>query len=79
MVASAESKEAEEYTIKISVAKDTFDSLKPDTKGFVYVFNKNDFPAKNGPAEFMSYKSLKPLEKILVTKQDLPERIEITN
>lgn len=77
VVASAENKEAEEYTLRISVAKDTFNLLKPDRKGFVYVFNKNNFPDKNGPAEFVSHKSLKPLEKVIVTKEDLPENLEI--
>jgi len=77
VITSAESKEAEKFTIRFFVSQDTFKSLNPETKGYVYIFNKDDFPIKNGPSEFKSLVPVTFLEKSIVTKKDLPEYIEI--
>lgn len=59
-----------------------------EKKGFVYVFNKNEFEpySRNGHAEensmeWRAYKSVKPIEIIEVSHEDLPpiDKIKITD
>lgn len=61
------------------MSKATNEQLKDSASGFVYVFDKTGFVHRGKEwVEFMSYTPIKPLRKIRVTKQDLPEHIEIT-
>lgn len=50
---------------------------RPDIKGYVYVFSKNDFQPHND-LEVRAYRKLKPVFTIEVKASDLPKNIEIT-
>jgi hypothetical protein len=68
---------SKEYNLKFKVLRETLDTFKKDAKGWVYVFKKEDFPTPNGPSECVAYSHVTPLEKIVVTPEDLPEDIQI--
>lgn len=60
--------------------QETFAQLGEDARGFVYVLDKNDFTLRDhGGVEYASAVPVKPLEKLLVTRQDLPENVQITH
>lgn len=58
--------------------KETLDQLSNDSSGWVYVFNKDDFNSRaEKGVEYISFKNVKPIEKIKVKKDDLPKTIEL--
>ena len=58
--------------------QDTLDQLKEDSSGWVYVFNKDEFEnRKEGGVEYTSFANVRPIEKIKVSKIDLPSDIGI--
>jgi hypothetical protein len=57
--------------------KSTIEQLTNEAKGWVYVFDKSTFKLRNDPGvEYVSQVHVKPLERILVKKEDLPRNIE---
>jgi hypothetical protein len=65
--------------LKFGMPRDTRDNLKVDARGWVYVFDRNQFiehPTKKG-VEFVCYAPVRPVRKIEVHKADLPADIEI--
>jgi hypothetical protein len=65
-------------TLTYWIAPATLAQVRDDAYGFVYVFDKKDFKRKDrGSVEYISLTSVKPVEKIRVTKADLPENIKL--
>ena len=64
-----------EVKVKFRTTKETIDQLN-DARGYVYVFNKNDFTPRSD-MECMSHEPVKPVYVIKVTEKDLPIDIEI--
>lgn len=64
--------------IRFMATKDTLSQIEDTTSGWVYVFNKSDFSQRyeNGIV-YTSALNAKPIDKIQVTKKDLPDNIEI--
>lgn len=60
----------------LHVSRQGLNQLTNDTKGFVYVFSKEDFIPR-GKLQSISYFEVKPIKVIEVTKDDLPKDIEI--
>lgn len=64
--------------IKYRASASTISQIKDEASGWVYVFDKKLFKPKNdGEVEYLSYTKVRPLEKIKVKKEDLPENIEV--
>lgn len=64
--------------LSYAVTRETIGQLRDTASGFVYVFNKEDFIKRDlGEIEYVSDVELKPIQKIIVSKQDLPENIEV--
>ncbi len=57
--------------------QETLNQLKEDSSGWVYVFNKDEFDNRKGGVEYTSFTSVKPVERIRVSKKDLPQSIEL--
>ncbi len=62
--------------VKFSVTQESLDQLDENTRGFVYVFPKEDFIAR-GRAQLITYDTVTPFQMIEVTKHDLSDTIEI--
>jgi hypothetical protein len=62
--------------LTFSASQQALDQLSEKTKGYVYVFTKEDFVPR-GRAQLVSYNEVKPLRIVEVSKTDLPENIEI--
>ncbi|HEV8666525.1 MAG TPA: hypothetical protein VN665_01595 [Candidatus Paceibacterota bacterium] len=68
-----------EATLRFGATKDTLDQLTDSAEGWVYVFDKNKFkPKEKDTVEFVTHEPIIPLQKIKVTKADLPKNIEVT-
>ena len=65
--------ENNKLTFKIS--KEVKDKLT-NLKGFLYVFNKNDFQQKN-QAEYVSFKTAKPIKTLEINENLLPKDIKL--
>jgi len=74
--ASSLQKENGEIFLTLRAQKDSLEQLKDESFGYVYIFDKNIFK-KNGNVEYISKISVIPINKIKVTKSDLPPYIEI--
>ena len=55
--------------------KETLEQLKAEVKGYVYVFNSSDF-LKQNESEWVSYKKVKPILVISVTRSDFTPTIK---
>ena len=62
--------------LTFSASQQALDQLGENTKGYVYVFDKEDFVPR-GVAQLVSYNEVKPLQMVEVGKMDLPENVEI--
>lgn len=62
--------------LKLQMSEETSAQLEPEDFGFVYVLDKKQFNEK-WPEEWTSCERCKPIDKILVTTEDLSDRIEI--
>lgn len=63
--------------VKLSATKETLEQLKNDAYGFVHVFDRGFFSSRDGnDVEFVSFRSVRPIEVIRVIKQDLPANIK---
>ncbi len=67
-------KEGEGVTFYAS--QEGLDQLNENTRGYVYVFAKEDFDLR-GRAQLISYNEVKPLQIVVVNKADLPDGITI--
>ncbi len=63
-------------TLKFRATKDTLDQLNPDSKGYVYVFNKDEF-IKRDENEYFSPESRIPVRRVEVTFKDFDAPIEV--
>lgn len=64
--------------LKFKATEETLSQLQDSASGYVYVFNNDQFSQRReGGVEFVSFQNVTPIEKIKVTKMDLPEQIEI--
>lgn len=64
-------------SITFRAEEKALNQLKDTSSGFVYVFDKNNFKRREvGSFEYVSSSQVKPLERIRVTKDDLP-KVEI--
>jgi hypothetical protein len=64
--------------LKFKVTEDTLLQLDESASGWVYIFDKNYFSQRQeGGVQYISLEKVKPIEKIKVTKEDLPDKIEI--
>jgi|SRR3989344_6858131 len=70
-------RESDQFTLSFHVTENTWKQLNENASGWVYVFNREDFPFKKTPSEYRSHVHVSPIERILVFKEDLPENIEI--
>lgn len=58
--------------------QETWDKVKDDAVGWVYVFKKDDLiPHDGSVVEHKSLSPIRPLRKIRVSKRDLPANIDI--
>ncbi len=58
--------------------RDTLDQLQNDAAGWVYVFDRGQFNSRKSEGiEYTSSTNVKPLEKIRVSRVDLPPNIDI--
>jgi hypothetical protein len=65
------------FELKFALPKESLDSLADSAAGWVYVFDKNDFKNIEGRlAEVESQTKVRPINKIRVSKQDLPSNID---
>ena len=56
-------------TLRFRATQETLDQLNPDSKGYVYVFNKDDF-VKRDENEYFSVQANQPIERIEVRYGD---------
>jgi hypothetical protein len=61
---------------KFTATKATLLQLNKNSKGYVHVFNKNDFKERD-ESEWISYKNVKPLDIIEVLWSDFKPKVEI--
>ncbi len=73
----AQSEKTENFELSFTATKETLNQLNEKASGWVYVFNREDFPIQKGPSEYRSSSLVSPLERILVKKEDLPEVREL--
>lgn len=67
-----------EGVLKFNATQETLNQLYDSASGLVYVFNINDFEKRdNEGVEFVSYQTVIPIQKILVSRVDLPPKIEL--
>ncbi len=67
------------FELKFGATQHSLDQITEKSSGYVYVFDKKDFvQRKEGGVEYVSHNSVKPILKIRVSKQDLPQNIEVT-
>lgn len=67
-----------EIVLELTVTKDAIEQLTDESSGYVYVFNRNDFePRENKRMEFVSKIPISSVDRIKVTKKDLPSYIKV--
>lgn len=60
------------------VTTKTMDQIGDDAAGYVYVFDRGEFiPRSPEEEEWLSYKTVVPVEVVKVSKKDLPEKIAV--
>ncbi len=65
--------------LKCRVTPETFEQLHESAAGFVYVFDRSDFVTRDGDeVEFVTHRTVKPIEKVRVSYADLPSNIAVT-
>lgn len=62
--------------MKFRVTKETMDQID-NAKGYVYVFDKDDFTQRGTSHEWVSNNPVSPVEIVEVTEKDLPDNIEV--
>jgi hypothetical protein len=67
-----------ESLLTFKATEKTLEQLNESSSGWVYVFNKNDFTERDPEGfEYVSHTEVIPVTQIHVSKQDLPENIEM--
>lgn len=66
-----------EVSLTLKATQSTLDQLDDSAEGYVYVFDKSLFEQRPRKTEFISTVPVNYIEKIKVTKIDLPSNIEI--
>jgi len=66
----------QEGKLVMHATQEALDQLDSDSRGYVYVFKKEDFVPR-GRTQAISYQEVKPVQIIEVTKEDLSEEIEV--
>lgn len=67
-----------EIVLQLQATKDTLEQLTEHSLGYVYVFDKNQFtPRENRRVEYVSKVPVTSINKIRVTKKDLPPHVEM--
>ena len=74
---NADSEDAVDFKLTFFVNKLGLEQINEDSSGWVYVFDRNDFPIKKSLSEYRSSVSVKAIERILVKKEDLPPTSEL--
>ncbi len=65
-------------SLSFNATQNTLDQLTDDAQGWIYVFDKDDFQKRDDDdVEYVAYHTIKPIQRIRVTKKDLPENIEV--
>lgn len=64
-----------EGKLTFRATKETLGQLTVDAKGYVYVFNRNDFIKRN-ESEWVSHKKAKPVSVIPITRTDFTPTIK---
>jgi len=62
--------------VEYRVTKETMDQIK-NAKGYVHVFDRDNFQRRGKSSEWISTKSVQPIEIIEVSEKDLPDNIEV--
>lgn len=76
--AGAVSNEKGEIVLELTATRDAVEQLTDDSFGYVYVFNRDDFELReNKRAEFVSKVPISSVDRIKVTKKDLPPCVKI--
>lgn len=66
------------FSLEFAVEQNAIDNLKDSASGFVYVFDKEKFTRRwDQSVEYVTHSAIKPTFKIKVSKQDLPQNIEV--
>lgn len=63
--------------LQFRATQKTLDQLRPDSKGYVYVFNKSEF-TKRDENEYFSKMTREPVERIVVRYSDFDMPVEIS-
>jgi len=63
--------------LRFGMTKETANNLTDTAQGWVYVFPRSKFTQRDSSAEYTATVPVVPLQKIRVSKADLPENIEI--
>ena len=63
-------------SVEYRVTKETMDQIK-NAKGYVHVFDRNNFQRRGDSSEWISTKPVQPIEIIEVSEKDLPNNIEV--
>jgi len=67
-----------DIVLQLCARKDSIEQLTEESSGFVYIFDKNQFvPREDRRVEFVSKIPVSSLNKIKVTKKDLPPYVEV--
>lgn len=75
--ASSSQKETGETFLTLRASRDSVEQLNDKSFGYVYIFDKNLFQNKDGGVEYISKVPVSSVNKIRVTKSDLPPYIEV--
>ncbi len=62
--------------IEFKATQKTLDQLNKDSAGYVYIFKRADFEARNSH-EWVSHANVKPIEVIEVRWSDFPQKITV--
>lgn len=64
-------------TLRFRATQKTLDQLNPESKGYVYVFNKSEF-TKRDENEYFSLQARRPVERVEVRYADFDMPVEVS-
>ncbi len=62
--------------LRLQMNKEVSENMKPESSGFVYIFNKDDFTKRN-EIEYISYKMVASIDFAKVKFSDLLKKVEV--
>lgn len=74
---TSDTKDAIDFKLEFLATKETIEQLDENSSGWVYIFKREDFPFRKDPSEYRSHIHVRPLERVLVKREDLPEVSEL--